>query len=57
MGYQRTACLFCGFGIQAESYPNRLQRLQQTHPKLHAYCLDTLGLRGVYAYLGIPVEN
>lgn len=57
MGYQRTACLFCGFGIQAEAYPNRLQRLQQTHPQLHAYCLDTLGLREVYAYLGIPVEN
>lgn len=56
LGYPRTGCLFCLFGLHLESPPNRLQRLKTTHPSLHAYCLDTLGIRDVCAYLGLPCE-
>ena len=39
MGYQRTGCIFCMFGCHLEKYPNRFQRLSQTHPKLYEYCM------------------
>jgi 3'-phosphoadenosine 5'-phosphosulfate sulfotransferase (PAPS reductase)/FAD synthetase len=55
-GETRTGCVFCLFGIHLEKYPNRLQRLRVTHPKLHAYCMDKLGMREVCAYIGVPVE-
>jgi 3'-phosphoadenosine 5'-phosphosulfate sulfotransferase (PAPS reductase)/FAD synthetase len=44
MGYQRTGCVFCLFGIQNDPYPNRIQRLQRTHPKLYDYCMSERGL-------------
>jgi len=53
-GYDRTGCLFCGFGVHLEEQPNRFQRLQQTHPKLWEYCMDKLGMREVLEYMGIP---
>ena len=37
---QRTGCIFCGFGCQVESNPNRFQRLAETHPKLYDYCIN-----------------
>lgn len=30
-GCQRTGCMFCGFGCHLEKYPNRFQRLAETH--------------------------
>ena len=39
MGYRRTGCIFCMFGCHLEPYPNRFQRLSQTHPKLYEYCM------------------
>jgi len=56
MGYERTGCIFCGFGAHLEKEPNRFQRLRQTHPKLWKYCMDKLGLRGVLEYIGVPVD-
>lgn len=56
LGYPRTGCLFCLFGLHLDPPPNRLQRLKTTHPTLHAYCLDSLGIRQVCAYLSIPCE-
>lgn len=39
-GCQRTGCIFCGFGCHLEKEPNRFQRLEETHPKLHSYCIN-----------------
>ena len=47
MGYTRTGCMFCMFGLHMESYPNRFERMRKTHPKLYHYCMEDLGLRGV----------
>lgn len=44
MGYERTGCWCCLFGAHNEGYPNRIQRLQRTHPKLYAYFLSENGL-------------
>jgi 3'-phosphoadenosine 5'-phosphosulfate sulfotransferase (PAPS reductase)/FAD synthetase len=62
MGYIRTGCIFCMFGVHLEPEPNRFQRLQKTHPKLWRYCMKEwsaggLGLRQVLEYIGVPYEN
>ena len=50
-GVSGTGCVFCGFGLQMEKPPTRFQRLAITHPKLHRYCMDKLGLREVLGYM------
>lgn len=57
MGYERTGCVFCGFGAHLEKEPNRFQRLRGTHPRLWTYCMDKLGFRGVLEYIGVPVDH
>jgi len=55
MGYTRTGCIFCGFGVHLEKPPNRFERLYKTHPKLWKYCMEKLGMRKVLDYMDIPV--
>jgi len=56
MGYSRTGCMFCMFGAHLEKPPNRFQQMAYTHPKLHRYCMDKLGLAEVLEFLGVPYE-
>lgn len=56
MGYERTGCMFCCFGVHLEKAPNRFQRMKQTHPKKWKYCMDVLGLRAVLEYINVEVE-
>jgi 3'-phosphoadenosine 5'-phosphosulfate sulfotransferase (PAPS reductase)/FAD synthetase len=51
MGYKRTGCMFCMFGIHKEKYPNKFDLMEYTHPKLYDYCMNTLGLRSVIAFM------
>ncbi len=53
-GYDRTGCMFCMFGVQCESEPNRFQRMAQIHPKIHNYCMNKLGLKPVLEAIGVP---
>ena len=55
MGYKRTGCVFCLFGIHLESKeePNRIQRLYNTHPKLYNYCLNNLKEKEVMDAIGV----
>jgi len=53
-GVKHTGCVYCCFGVQAEPEPNRFQRLAITHPVLFRYCMNTLGLRQVLDFLGVP---
>lgn len=58
-GEDRTGCVFCLFGIAAEQKKrgcNRFQRMAVTHPQLHSYCMDKLGIRAVMNYIGLPTE-
>lgn len=62
MGYDRTGCVFCMFGVHLDKEPNRFQMLQRTHPDLWRYCMRPyeeggLGLRTVLEYIGVPYEN
>lgn len=39
-GYQRTGCIFCGFGAHLEKGESRFERLKRTHPKQYDYCMN-----------------
>lgn len=56
-GEQGTGCVFCAFGCHLEPEPNRFQRLEKTHPQLHKYCMNNLGMREVLEYIGVPYTN
>ena len=56
MGYDRTGCMFCMFGVHKEVEPNRFQRMQKTHPKQWNYCINKLGLKEVLDYIQVPYE-
>ena len=51
-GEQRTGCVFCPVGCHLDKV-NRFQRLAVTHPKLHTYCMDALGLGAFLDYIGV----
>jgi len=52
MGYDRTGCVFCMFGCMQEREP-RFVKLKETHPKLHKYCIDYLGMGMVLDFIGV----
>ena len=50
-GVRRTGCVFCCFGLHMdEGRHNRFEQLAVTHPKMHRYVMDKLGLREVLEY-------
>lgn len=55
-GEDRTGCIFCPAGCHLEKGGNRFQRLARTHPKLHKYCMNELGLGEFLDYFGIVKE-
>lgn len=55
-GESRTGCIFCGLGCHLEVGENRFQRLKKTHPQLHKYCMDQLGMREVLEYINVKYE-
>lgn len=55
-GVDRTGCMYCMFGANADAEPNRFQRMKQTHPKQWDYCINKLGLREVLDYISVKYE-
>lgn len=60
-GCERTGCVFCMFGVQRDTEPNRFQRLKQTHSKLWDYCMKPwseggLGMKKVLDFIGVKSE-
>lgn len=44
-GVSHTGCVFCCFGLSLDEGPkNRFEQLAETHPNLHRYVMDRLGL-------------
>lgn len=56
MGYDRTGCMFCMFGVHLEKGRNRFQKMQITHPKLHNYCINKLGLGHILKSINVEYE-
>jgi 3'-phosphoadenosine 5'-phosphosulfate sulfotransferase (PAPS reductase)/FAD synthetase len=57
MGYSRTGCMFCMFGIHLEPEPNRFQLMKYTHPKYWDYCINKLGCGKVMDFIGVNYGN
>ena len=57
MGYERTGCMFCMFGVHMDAAPNRFQRMKTTHPKLYNYCINDLKISQCLDYMGIPYKE
>ena len=55
-GCDRTGCIYCCYGCHLEK-ENRFLRLEKTHPKLHQYCINDLGLGDVLDYMNIKYTN
>jgi len=53
MGYERTGCVNCMFGLHLEKGENRLQKLRRTHPKIHSYIINKMGAKEVLDYLDL----
>jgi len=51
-GEQRTGCVFCPVGCHRDKV-NRFQRMAESHPKLHKYCMDALGLGAFLDFIGV----
>ncbi len=54
-GEARTGCMFCGFGAHLEKPTNRFQRMAITHPKEYDFCMNKLGLKEAFLYIGVPI--
>ena len=50
---KRTGCIFCAFGCHLEKSPNRFERMRESHPHLHKYCMETLGMKDVLDYINV----
>lgn len=60
MGYARTGCAFCMFGLEQERKDtgmNRFQKMEVTHPKLYDYCLNKLGAKEILDFMNIPYHH
>ena len=51
MGYERTGCMFCMFGLQCEKNPNRFDKMKETHPQIYDYCMNKLGIKEVSEFI------
>ena len=52
----RTGCMFCMFGINHDTEPNRFQRMKHTHPKQYDYCIreeNGMGLGKVLDFINV----
>ena len=56
MGYYRTGCMWCMFGVDQERGGNRFQKMSRTHPQIHEYCMTQLGLKEVLDYMKIKTH-
>lgn len=56
-GVKNTGCIFCMFGVHLEKRPNRFELMEKTHPQLHKYCINKLGIGKVLDYIGIPYQE
>ena len=50
LGYERTCCMFCLFGVHLEGTPNRYDRMKITHPKIYDFCMNKLNYKLVFEW-------
>jgi 3'-phosphoadenosine 5'-phosphosulfate sulfotransferase (PAPS reductase)/FAD synthetase len=51
MGYNRTGCMFCAYGLHLQKNPNKFELMKTTHPKIYKYCMDNLKLKEMIEFM------
>jgi len=51
------AFAFCMLGCHMEKGKNRFQVMEETHPRLHDYCINKLGLGEILQHIGVNPYN
>lgn len=49
MGYDRTGCMFCLYGVHQGN--KKFELMKNTHPQLYKYCMEVLGIGSVLDYM------
>ena len=57
MGYCRTGCMFCMYGLHMDEEPNRFNIMKETHPKQYEYCMKKLGIEDVLEWYPVKKED
>lgn len=52
-GYNRTGCMYCGFGVHLEAQPNKFQMMKKNYPKCYRVCMEKFGYAEIFDKLGI----
>lgn len=55
-GVARTGCIFCMFGHWIDPV-DRFELLKKSHPNLHTYCMEKLGLSEVISFIDEGIKN
>jgi len=50
-GIRHTGCMFCMFGLQFDNKPDRFECMKKSHPQLHNYCMEKLGIKEVLKFI------
>ena len=58
MGYKRTGCMFCMYGVNIKQHKDKFLVMKETHPKIYDYCMrpveeNGLGLDKILTFLNI----
>jgi 3'-phosphoadenosine 5'-phosphosulfate sulfotransferase (PAPS reductase)/FAD synthetase len=56
LGYERTGCMFCMFGIHLNQGKSKFDIMRKTHPMLYDYCINKLGCGDVIRFVGINID-
>lgn len=57
-GCNRTGCMFCMYGLHLENHPNRLERMEKTHPTQYRYIMEKLNGKHVMdTYLECTIKS
>ena len=54
LGYSRSGCYWCLYGIQYDKEPNRMQRMKSTHPAMWNHLVKDLKYDIVCNWIGVP---
>lgn len=56
MGYKHTGCMFCAFGCDQETPgEGKFALMSKTHPQMFKYCMENLGLRDIFKFMGVKI--
>lgn len=56
-GYSQTGCMFCMFGMENDTNPNRFHKMENSHPRHYDLCVNKLGFDKVLDFMGYDYRH